>query len=89
MRVAADAVHDEEGHPVLVGDVLRLDHADGLLDLVALGEVGAEAPVHHLEVSRLDLAEIGVVARAADAPLHTSCFFPSTLPVANTKPRSS
>src|SRR5216683_1533908 len=69
VRVAADAVDDQEGHPVLVGDVLGLDHANRLLDLVPLGEIGAEAPVHHLDVARLDLPEIGVVARAADAPL--------------------
>jgi hypothetical protein len=69
MRVAADAVDDEEGHAELVGDVLGLDHADGLLHLVALGEIGAQAPVHHLDVPRLDLAQIGVVARPADAPL--------------------
>src|SRR5882724_11709748 len=75
MRVAADAVDDEEGHPVLVGNVLRLDHADGLLHLVALREIGAEAPVHHLEVSRLDLTEVGVVARPADAPLDHFLLF--------------
>src|SRR5262249_36980267 len=64
--VAADAVDDQEGHAVLVGDVLRLHHADGLLYLVALREIGAEAAVHRLEIA--GLREVGVVTRAADAP---------------------
>src|SRR5713101_7805568 len=69
MRIAADAVDDEEGHPVLVGDVLRLDHADGLLDLIPPRQVGPQSPVHDLDVAGLDVVDI-VVARPADPPLH-------------------
>src|SRR5215470_6367050 len=64
VRVAADAVDDEEGNAVLVGDVLGLDHPDRLLDLVAPREVGAERPVHGLDVAGLDLVDV-VVARPA------------------------
>src|SRR5215471_4869265 len=68
VRVAADAVHDQEAHPVLVRDVLGLDHPHGLLYLVALREVGAEPAVQHLQVGGV-LAKVRIVARAADAPL--------------------
>src|SRR5438132_9533709 len=68
--VAADAVDDEERHAVFVGDVLGLDHADRLLHLIPLGEIRTAAAVHHLDIARLDLAEVAVVARPADAPLH-------------------
>src|SRR5262245_65945561 len=43
--VAADAVDDQEGHAVLVGDVLRLHHADGLLYLFAHGVIDVGAAV--------------------------------------------
>src|SRR3989454_6205119 len=67
--VAADAVDDQEGDAVLVGDVERLHHLDGLLGLVARGEIGAERAVHDLDVAGLDGVEV-VVAGGADAPLH-------------------
>src|SRR5262245_1235313 len=67
--VAADAVHDQEGHAVLVGDVFRLHHADGLLDLISPREIGAEGAMHDLDVAWGDAIEV-VVAWSPEAPLH-------------------
>src|SRR5215831_15607048 len=67
VRVAADPVDDQERDAVVVLDVLGLDHADGLLDLVAPREVRAERPVHHLDVARLHVLDV-VVARTPDTP---------------------
>ena len=68
MRVAADPVDDQERHAVLVGDVGRLDHPDRLLHLVAPREIGAERPMHHLDVAGLHVLDV-VVAGPADSPL--------------------
>src|SRR5207249_1299486 len=67
--VAADPVDDQERYAVLVLDVGRLHHADRLLDLIAPREIGAERPMHHLDVPGLHLLD-GVVAPPADTPLH-------------------
>src|SRR5262249_13822242 len=68
VRVAADALDDQERHPVLVGDGLGLDHSDRLLPLVPARQVGAERAVHPLDVAGLDMIDV-VVPRAADPPL--------------------
>src|SRR5262245_41538357 len=69
VRVAADAVDDQERDAVVVLDVFRLHHPDGLLGLVTRREVGAERTMHGGDVAGLDGVEV-VVARATDAPLH-------------------
>src|SRR5262249_10425612 len=68
VRVAADAVDDQERHAVLVLDPFRLHHANRLLDLVASREIRTEGAMHGGDVTGLDVIDV-VVAWPPDAPL--------------------